>query len=49
MIDGCGLNQRYWLFAGGLTNVKVDLTLTDTVTGKSKSYSNPLGTKFAPI
>jgi len=49
VIDGCGLNQRYWLFAGGLTNVKVDLTLTDTVTGKSKSYSNPLGTKFAPI
>jgi uncharacterized delta-60 repeat protein len=49
VIDGCGLNQRYWLFAGGLTNVKVDLTLTDTVTGKSKTYSNPLGTKFAPI
>jgi hypothetical protein len=29
MIDGCGLNGHYWVFAGGLTNVKVVLTVTD--------------------
>jgi len=34
VLNGCGFNQRYWVFAGGLTNVQVTLTVTDA-TGQS--------------
>jgi len=49
VIDACSLNHRYWIFAGGLTNVRVDLRIADTATGVTKTYSNPLGTSFKPI
>jgi hypothetical protein len=32
-----------------LTNVSVTLTVTDTVTGAVRTYTNPQGTAFAPI
>ena len=34
VLNACGLNSRYWVFAGGLTNVKVVITVTDSQTGK---------------
>jgi hypothetical protein len=40
---------RYWVFAAGLTDVSVDLTVTDTKTGSAKTYNNPLGRAFQPI
>jgi hypothetical protein len=40
---------RYWVFAGGLTNVQVNLTVTDTSTQTTRLYTNPQGTAFAPI
>ncbi len=49
VLNGCGSNSRYWTFAGGLTNVGVTTTVTDTHTGLSRTYTNPLGTPFAPI
>jgi hypothetical protein len=49
VLDACSLNQRFWVFAGGLTNVKVDITVRDTVTGTVKTYHNPQGTNFNPI
>jgi uncharacterized delta-60 repeat protein len=49
VINGCGLNQRYWVFAGGLTDVMVDLTITDTTNNAQKVYSNPQGRAFRPI
>ncbi len=39
----------YWFFASGLTNVGVDLTVTDTKTGAVKTYSNPINRPFQPI
>ena len=48
-LNGCGVDQRYWVFAGGLTNVEVIMTVTDTQTGDVKTYLNPQGTAFAPI
>jgi hypothetical protein len=35
--------------AGGLTDVNVILTVTDTQTGVIKTYTNPQGTPFQPI
>jgi len=40
---------RYWVFAGGLTNVQVVLTVTDTSIGTTRTYTNPPNTAFAPI
>ncbi|HEV2845032.1 MAG TPA: vanadium-dependent haloperoxidase [Thermoanaerobaculia bacterium] len=49
VLNGCGVNQQYWVFASGLTDVEVLLTVTDTETGHSRQYFNPLGTTFAPV
>jgi hypothetical protein len=49
VLNGCGLNQRYWVFAGGLTNVHTQITVRDTRTGVVKTYDNPLGKAFQPI
>ena len=48
--DACGLFDKWWVFAGGLTDVHVLLTVTDTGPGgSSKTYDNPLGVPFQPI
>jgi hypothetical protein len=49
VLDGCGVNGRYWVLAGGLTNVEAALVVTDTKTGAAKPYANPAGTAFQPI
>jgi streptogramin lyase len=49
VLNACGINQRFWVFAGGLTNVQVDLTVTDTLTASVKTYRNPQNTPFQPI
>jgi 6-phosphogluconolactonase len=49
VLNGCGLNGKYWVFAGGLTNVQVTLTVTDTQTGQARQYNNPSNTTFQPI
>jgi pre-peptidase len=49
VVNGCALNSRYWVFAGGLTNVAVTITVTDTSNGTTRTYSNPQGVAFQPI
>ena len=49
VLDGCAANGRFWVFAGGLTNVEVELTVTDTLTGVAKTYANPAGRAFQPV
>ena len=51
VVDGCnvpGLNA-YWVFFSATTNVDFTLTVTDTQTGVSKQYRNPLGLAAAPV
>lgn len=48
-LNGCGLNSRWWVFAAGLTNVRVDWTVTDLARGTSKTYTNPQGVNFAVV
>lgn len=47
VLDACGLNQRYWVFASAATNVETTLTVTDRLTGEERTYTNPLG-RLAP-
>jgi hypothetical protein len=49
VVNGCAINTRYWMFAAGLTNVKVDITVVDTFLDITRTYSRPLGPNFAPI
>jgi streptogramin lyase len=49
VLDGCSLNERVWVFAAGLTNLGVTLTVTDIETGESRPYVNPVGVAFQPI
>ena len=49
VVDGRAVNNNFWVFAGGLTNVKVITTVTDTETGLVKVYANPQGAAFQPI
>ncbi len=49
VLDGCGVNGHRWVFAGGLTNLQVTLTVTDTQTGARAVHSNTLGAPFTPI
>lgn len=48
-LDGCAITGHKWVFAGGLTNVNVTLTVTDFATGAIKTYINPQSTAFQPI
>ncbi len=48
-LNACGFSQRFWVFSGGLTNVAAVLTVTDTITGVTRTYSNKQGVAFQPI
>lgn len=43
VLDGCGVNQRYWLFAAGTTDVEYQLRVEDRWTGQIRYYYNPAG------
>jgi len=49
VVNGCIVNSNYWVFAGGLTNVNVVMTITDTQTGAVRTYTNTQGVAFRPI
>jgi hypothetical protein len=48
VLDGCAVNDRFWVFVSGLTNVRVDITVEDTRTGSTWTHRNPAGTPFQP-
>jgi len=48
VLDARSVNQKFWVFFGALSSVEYDLTVTDTATGASKTYHNPLG-QFASV
>lgn len=49
VLDACGINDHYWLFASGLTDVGVTLQVHDNSTGQTRTYTNPPGHVFTPI
>jgi len=50
VLDACSTSARaYWVFAAGLTNLGVTMTVYDTLTGRTRHYSSPVNRPFAPI
>lgn len=43
IVDGRGLNGRFWVFVGTLTDVEFRLTVMDTSNGDQRAYINPPG------
>jgi hypothetical protein len=43
VLDARGLNGHFWVFFGALTNQEYTIRVTDTVTGRNRTYVNPLG------
>ena len=41
VLDGCGINNRWWVFYAATTNVGFELTVEDTVANLTKVYTNP--------
>jgi hypothetical protein len=40
VLNGCGLNNRYWYFSASATNVFYRIEVTDVVAGEAKIYFN---------
>lgn len=43
VLDGRALNGAWWVFAGGLSDLRWELTVTDTLTGNVRQYVNDAG------
>ena len=43
VLNGCPINQRFWVFAGGLTDVEVEIRVVDTQTGAVRLYRSDPG------
>jgi hypothetical protein len=43
VLDGCTSTAHYWVFFAATTDVQFVVTVTDTQTGKVKTYFNPQG------
>lgn len=49
VLDGCGVNQRFWIFSAATTTVPYSLRIVDTITGAVREYVNPVGRAAASI
>ncbi|KAA0254933.1 PKD domain-containing protein [Acidobacteria bacterium ACD] len=49
VLDFCGVSSAWAVYAAGLTDVGIVLTVTDTTTGAVKSYPNELGIPFVLV
>ncbi|HYL05113.1 MAG TPA: hypothetical protein VE075_03685 [Thermoanaerobaculia bacterium] len=49
VLDGCGLNNHFWVFYAAVTNVGFHVTVKDTKTGHTATYVNPDLTAAAPV
>jgi ELWxxDGT repeat protein len=47
-LDGRPVNGHFWLFYGALSNVEYTVTVTDSQTGTTRTYTNPSG-RFASV
>ncbi|MGK2857004.1 MAG: hypothetical protein ACSLFQ_07350 [Thermoanaerobaculia bacterium] len=43
MLDGRGVNQKFWVFYGGLTDFEYTLTIFDRIAATTRTYTKPGG------
>lgn len=48
VLDACAVNGHRWVFMAGITELAMQVTVTETSTGSSKTYSSGPG-PFQPV
>ena len=48
VLNGCGVNGRFWAFVSGLTDVEVDVYVNDLFKFEVWRHTHPAGEPFAP-
>ena len=43
VLDGCAINNNFWVYFAATTDVGFTVTVTDTQTSQVRTYTNPLG------
>jgi hypothetical protein len=49
VLNACPVNNRYWVFFAATTNVEFMVHVTDTQTGSTRFYFNPLNRTAPPV
>ena len=49
VIDGCPINNRYWVFVAGATDAETEITVTESATSNTRIYSSPAGQPFQSV
>ncbi len=49
LLDGCAVNNHYWVFIGGTTNLGIEVRVRDTMTDVTKVYENPVNQNFLTV
>lgn len=49
VLDGCPINDHFWVFYAATTNVEFTVTVTDTQEQEVRTYFNPLGSPATPV
>lgn len=49
VLNGCPINGFYWVFIGGLTDIRTIVTVTHMPSGFTRYYINPSGQAFLPV
>ena len=49
VLNACSFTPNYWVFFAATTNVELVVTVSDTQTGKTRVYFNPLNTAAMPV
>jgi hypothetical protein len=49
VLDGTAVNDHFWVFIAGLTDVGTKITVVDSTTGKTKTYTGVAGVAFQPV
>jgi hypothetical protein len=48
VIDGCAVNQRFWVFYAATSDVQYSIAVSDTQTGATRVYFHPPGSLASP-
>lgn len=49
VLNACSINQSFWVFLSANTDVAYEVTVYDTLTGRTRKYSNPQGKVAVPV
>ncbi len=49
VLDGCAINDHFWVLFGAGTHLQLELRVTDSLLGRYRTYRNPMGATVSRI